>query len=124
MRSSTPAAAFPTNNNDSGQTVFVLDVPVNATGDEALGGVISDETEVKEVVVDSDEQDFEFNVRLSGSDLFSAEQSPGKGVESFTPDQNTRDGGSTYSPIVLNVSSASGEPGATADFYVKVKHRS
>lgn len=64
-------------------------VDSTGTNTSLLGGVAGDKARLKEVRVESDSQNFDFNVEWAGNDVFSSEQSPSSGEEKFTPDQNT-----------------------------------
>jgi hypothetical protein len=119
-----PISDYDTPGGKSAQTE-TLTVTVDASGNNSplVGLVNGDEVEVKEVtLVDSDEQGYEFNVTLNGNDVFSGEQSPSAEGDSFTPDQNTRFGGTGGARVAIDISST--DSGATdEEIAVEVEYR-
>jgi hypothetical protein len=117
---STPGSLQPDPGYDGAEVVEADGVAIDATGTTTLGAPDGFGGRVAEVVVVPDESDFDFNVEADGSDVFSAEQSPGGDArEAFSPDQNQDLDGDLPS-LTLDVSGASGTGGATADVYVVV----
>lgn len=120
--SATPGNRTPGEAEAATDTITEQDVAIDATGTTTLGGVVGDEIVVKEVYVISTAQDFDFNVEVSGSDVFANEQSPSSGSEGFTPDQNARVAGTDAAQVALDVSGASASGGATADVHVVTEY--
>jgi hypothetical protein len=79
-------------------------------------------SEVKEVVVSSTAQDFDFNVTHNGEDVFSSDRSPSSADEAFLPDQNQISGAEDYANITITISDASEAAAGTADVAVRVQH--
>lgn len=105
-----PGSAFPSDQSDA-------TVAIDATGTTTLGTVEGDRDQALVVTVNADAADFDFNIEVGGSDLFSAEQSPGGTTEeSFTPDTAKAVVESAVDEdVVIDVSSASSTGSATAD---------
>lgn len=110
--SATPNARTPGEHPKTTETVTVENVDVSSTGVTEIGSVVTDQAEVKEVRINTTDQDFDFNVAAEGTDVFSSEQSPSSAEESFVPDQNARVGGTGAVELNFDVSnnSAAGSP--------------
>lgn len=119
----TPGARTPGEQATTEQTVGETGVAIDSTGATDLGGVVADQSEVHAVRVESDAQDFDFNVEAEGADLFGSEQSPASGEETFVPDQNAVTAGTGAVQFTVDVSAASGSTGATATFQVLTEYR-
>lgn len=105
------------------QTLSASGVAIDSAGTNTVGVAVGDEAELKEVRVNSDAQDFDFNVEMDGNDTFGSEQSPSSGSESFVPDQNRRVAGTGDATVNFAVSGASGSGGATATVVAVVETR-
>ena len=91
-------------------------VAIDATGRTVIDNIAGRGGVVKEVLVDADAADFDFNIERDGADVFTAEQSPGGTTEeSFDPDNmsNARFDGDDPE-AAIDVSAASATAGATA----------
>jgi hypothetical protein len=103
-------------------TVSARDVDISSTGATDLDFLVADVSEVKEVVVSSTAQDFDFNVTHNGEDVFSSDRSPSSADEVFLPDQNQISGAEDYANITVAVSDAANLASQTADVAVRVQH--
>lgn len=101
-------------------TTLEGNVDVSSGGTTRIGAIIASEARVTEVRTDSSNQDYDFNVELDGSDVFSAEQSPSNAEESFSPDQNTTVGGAGSTEVQVDISDTGTGSG---DFAVQLEYR-
>jgi hypothetical protein len=121
--SAQPGDRTPGESGRTTETVGAGAVAIDATGATRLGTVAGTDLTVEEVRVTATAADTDFNVEVDDTDVFSSEQSPsGTSEETYHPDQNHRVGGEAASDIEVDVSSASGTGGATAEFAVVVSY--
>lgn len=121
--SATPGPSTPGETATSDEQVHATAVAIDSTGTTDIGSLVTDQATIKEVYVDSTQQDFDFNVEANGNDIFGSEQSPSAAEESFQPDQNQRVGGTDDLELAFAVSSASATGSATADVTVVVEYQ-
>lgn len=95
-------------------------VAADATGVEQLGDLDGDRVVIRSVVVDSTDEDYDFQVTLDGSDVFAGAQSPtAAGVQTFTPNSaNAASIGTDGHALTFEVTAASASAGASADVTV------
>jgi len=105
-------------------TVSARDVDITSSGATALDFLVADVSEVKEVVVSSTDQEFDFNVTHNGEDVFSSDRSPSSADEVFLPDQNQISGAEDYANITFTIPGGGAEDNGTADVAVRVQHSS
>ena len=118
----TPSFIIPGADTGSEQTISVTGVDATTAATSTVGRVVADSSEVIEVLVSTDEDDFEFNVLHNGNELFDNDQESDNGEEQYIPDQNLTSGANDYAEIKVEVTSTSaGGNSGTADFYVLVK---
>jgi len=103
-------------------TVSARDVDISSTGATDLDFLVADVSEVKEVVVSSTDQDFDFNITHNGEDVFSSDRSPSSGDEVFLPDQNQISGAEDYANITFTIPGGGAASAGTADVAVRVQH--
>jgi len=118
----TPGSAVADTSAEGVETVMAEGVAIDATGRTVIGSADGRGGAVREVRVDADAADFDFNIERDGNDVFTAEQSPGGTTEeSFEPDDddNARFDGEDPE-AAIDVSSPSATVGATATVWVVV----
>lgn len=122
-----PGAEFPADPTPGDEyvitrTIAASGLAVDAAATVTVGSLeVGRRGEVTNVSVTPTAADFDFNIEYDGTDLFSAEQSPAAASqEDFTPDQNA-DFDGEVPEFSIDVSSASGTGGATADVTLTIR---
>lgn len=122
--SSTPGPRTPGSAESDSDTVDAAGVAVDATGTTRLGGAVPDDRTgtVTKVVVDSSVADFDFNILVNGTQVFSAAQSlSAAGTEVFIPDAAAKRANGDVLDLEVDVTAASATTGATATVSVEVE---